>query len=122
MKNTGVSTHQTHSIPRLLAALAIAMAAFLAPRAAPAYSDLGPSPDRAAWEIFTQAISPSGAPGAKQLEFETWASDDDLYAKSPPQWPIAGAPQSPGQCKQVFDREAAKAIGFPHDANSGLYA
>ena len=109
-------TRQTCSVPRLFAALAMAVAALLAPRAASAYSDIGQSPDMVAWEIFAQAVASSGAPGAKQLEFETWASEDDLYGKSPPQWPISGAPQSPGQCKQFFDRDAAKAIGFPDDS------
>jgi hypothetical protein len=105
-------TVRTHSILRILA-LAILAAA---PRAACGYEDEGPSPDMAAWEIFVGAVAPSGASGEKQLEFETWASDDDLYGRSPPRWPPAGEPRKPGECRANFDRDAANAAGFPSGA------
>ena len=95
-----------------LCALGIALAFG---RAASAYDDRGQSPDMAAWEVFTQAVAPSGD-GGRELEFETWASNDDLYERSPPQWPAAGAEHAPAPCRQDFDRDAAKAIGFPEDA------
>jgi hypothetical protein len=104
--------HKTCSIRRLVFALAIAAAA---PSAAWAYDDRGPSPDMAAWEVFAQAVAPSGAGGANDLEFETWASDDDMFGQSPPRWPGAGEPPRLVECKGLFDRAAAKAAGFPDD-------
>jgi len=101
---------------RSIRRIAVALVTAAAPGAARAYDDKGPSPDMTAWEIFTQAVAPSGAPGAKQLEFETWASDDDLFAASPPRWPIAGDPPRNGECKRTFDRSAAAAAGLPPDA------
>jgi hypothetical protein len=97
----------------LLRVVALALAASCS--TAWAYDDRGQSPDMAAWEIFTQAVAPSGAAGLRELEFETWASDDDLYAKSPPQWPAPGAARAVGQCRRTFDRDVAKAVGFPDD-------
>ena len=76
----------------------------------------GESSDLVAWEVFAQAMAPAGAPGSAQREFETWASDDDLYVKSPPEWPKIGAARRPPPCKQTFDREMAKAADFPTDA------
>jgi hypothetical protein len=45
----------------------------------------GQSSDMIAWEVFAQAMAPAGLPGGVQREFETWASDDDLYMRSPPE-------------------------------------
>lgn len=53
----------------------------------------GQSSDMVAWEAFVQITAPSGQPQAKKVEFETWASDDDVYAKSPAQWPAIDAPK-----------------------------
>lgn len=74
------------------------------------------------------------------MEFETWASDGDIYATTPPKWPGIDAvkrlqvsalrnfrPQHglvpfsirPGQCTQSFDKSAAKAAGFPDDGCIG---
>ena len=103
---------RNHSIPSLIVALAIGAAA---PCAALAYDDRGPSPDWAAWETFVQAVASAGVPGVKQLEFETWASDEDMYENSPPRWPAVGTPRRPGECTRTFDRAAAKAAGFPDD-------
>jgi len=94
--------------------LAFAAAIVAAPLAASAYDERGPSPDMVAWETFTQAVAPADAPGVKQLEFETWASDDDLYLASPPRWPTWDQPAR-GECKRTFDRDAARAAGFPDD-------
>src|SRR5450755_651666 len=98
-----------------IAVLGIGAAVALAPNATSAEADWGQSPDMVAWEIFAQAVASAGAPERKQLEFETWASDDDLYAKSPPQWPVIGVGPTPGACRQNFDRGAANAVGFPND-------
>ena len=35
----------------------------------------------------------SGIPGSKNVEFETWASDDDIYIANPPRWPAINAPE-----------------------------
>jgi hypothetical protein len=101
------------AVPRLAAWLALAFAAALAPVASPAYIDEGPSPELAAWEIFAQILAPAGAPGERRLEFETWASDDDLYLQSPPRWPEIGARATPGDCRHDFDHDAATAAGLP---------
>src|SRR5438105_5050230 len=49
--------------------------------------------DLIAWEEFMRITAPSGNPGVKKVEFETWATDNDIYAKSPPQWPQVDAPK-----------------------------
>jgi hypothetical protein len=103
---------QVRAVQSLVAASALVVAAL---GAAWAYDDRGPSPDLAAWEVFAQAVAPSGAPGATQLEFETWASDDDLFGQSPPHWPGVGEPPRHGECKRTFDPAAATAAGFPQD-------
>src|SRR5260370_27502182 len=101
MKRLRDPAARMRSIPRLVA-LGVALAV---PRGASAYDDRGQSPDMAAWEVFTQAVAPSGA---GELDFETWASNDDLYAKSPPQWPAVGAPRVAAPCKQTLARDAGK--------------
>jgi hypothetical protein len=71
----------------------LAFTSMLAPYAASA-DDLpwGPKTDEVAWEIFVQVVSPAGDPGANpKVEFETWASDQDIFQASPAQWPSAGA-------------------------------
>jgi hypothetical protein len=49
--------------------------------------------DLIAWEEFVRITAPSGNPGIKKVEFETWATDADIYAKSPAQWPAVDAPK-----------------------------
>src|SRR5260370_32082056 len=109
MKRLRDPAARMRSIPRLVA-LGVALAV---PCDASAYDDRGQSPDMAAWEVFTQAVAPSGA---GELEFETWSSNDDLYSKSAPQWPAVRAPPVAAPCKRTFDRHAANAVGFPDDA------
>lgn len=53
----------------------------------------GQSSDMIAWEVFAQITSNSGNPGARKVEFETWASDEDIYIKNPAQWPSIDAPK-----------------------------
>lgn len=76
----------------------------------------GQSSDRIAWETFATAMAPAGLPESAQREFETWASDEDLYIKSPPEWPELGAREPTPPCKQSFDPEMATAARFPLDA------
>jgi hypothetical protein len=99
----------------------------------------GQNSDMLAWEVFVQITAPSGNPNSTNVEFETWASDQDTYNPSP-KWPDIGAPKQlqisllgtakhgfrpaplaiePGQCKKDFDKEAAKAAGFPADGCIG---
>lgn len=66
----------------------------------------GQSSDMAAWQTFTQAVAPSGDPANHTVEFETWASDQDIYTASP-HFPVPGAP------KQLRPSLAATAVG-PH--------
>jgi hypothetical protein len=102
----------------------------------------GQSSDMIAWEVFAQISSNSGNPKAKRAEFETWASDDDIYVKSPAQWPTIDAPKRlqasvlgrvgakgptpfvfvPGQCSQpggLGPGGAAADSGFPTDGCIG---
>lgn len=46
------------------------------------------SPDEAAWWVFALMAQP--AKGAKAVEYETWASDADIYGPTPG-WPSPGA-------------------------------
>jgi hypothetical protein len=97
----------------------------------------GQSSDMVAWEVFVQVMAPSGNPQTTNVEFETWASDEDIYRKSPPQWPTVGTSKqlqasvlgverlrhglrpfviTPGQCAPPA---AASAGGFPTDGCIG---
>jgi hypothetical protein len=96
----------------------------------------GQPSDQLAWETFVQVVAPSGNPGATAVEFETWASDQDIYVApgSTPHWPTANAPKllraSPlgqthlshnlkilsvpqGSCSPPQGTAAATAAGFP---------
>lgn len=53
----------------------------------------GQHSDVIAWEEFAQITAPSGNPNAKKVEFETWASDEDIYKTSPARWPAIDAPK-----------------------------
>lgn len=53
----------------------------------------GVSSDQLAWEVVISVIAPAGAPGAKKVVFETWASDQDVYATTPAVWPPIDAPK-----------------------------
>lgn len=50
--------------------------------------------DTISWETFAQITSSSGNPATKKVEFETWASDDDIYQQNPAQWPKIDAPKT----------------------------
>ena len=92
----------------------------------------GQHSDTVAWEVFVQITAPSGNPRSTNVEFETWASDHDIYVSPQPQWPTVGAPKllqssvlgsshqaakplaiEPGQCLQNFNQNAAQQAGFP---------
>lgn len=49
----------------------------------------GQTSDQIAWLTFAQITAPSGAPNVKAAEFETWASDQDIY-QTTPVWPALG--------------------------------
>ncbi|MBW8842403.1 MAG: hypothetical protein JF608_11475 [Sphingomonadales bacterium] len=49
----------------------------------------GQTSDQIGWLTFAQIVAPSGAPNMKAAEFETWASDQDIY-QSTPVWPALG--------------------------------
>jgi hypothetical protein len=100
----------------------------------------GQPSDMVAWEVFTQITAPSGNPQATNVEFETWASDEDIYTASP-KWPTVGAAPkqlhvsllgesrqhgrrvlesiAPGQCTQNYNKQAAAAAKFPADGCIG---
>ena len=52
----------------------------------------GQSSDMAAWQTFTLAVAPSGNPASHTVEFETWASDQDIYTAQP-HFPAPGTPK-----------------------------
>jgi hypothetical protein len=95
----------------------------------------GQQSDMIAWEVFVQVTAPNGNPQSPGVEFETWASDQDIYQARPPQWPAVGAPKqlqlqvsalgrarhglrmqavvSPSQCEPPQGKQAAKDAKFP---------
>ncbi|MGD0334756.1 MAG: hypothetical protein ABSA90_16100 [Xanthobacteraceae bacterium] len=99
----------------------------------------GQRSDMLAWETFVQIVAPAGDQQNTNVEFETWASDEDIYAASP-HWPSVGTakqlqvsalgtvrhgvvvrPQiiAPSQCTQDYDKQVAQAAGFPADGCIG---
>ena len=53
----------------------------------------GAHTDFIAWEEFVRITAPSGNPQQHKVEFETWATDEDIYVKNPAQWPGLDAPK-----------------------------
>jgi hypothetical protein len=53
----------------------------------------GQQSDMVSWEVFAQITGASGNPKVKKVEFETWASDDDIYKENPARWPTIDAPK-----------------------------
>ncbi|HEX6375684.1 MAG TPA: hypothetical protein VFZ91_08175 [Allosphingosinicella sp.] len=119
-----------------------AAAAFLAGTCAWALSPplpWGQSPDMVGWETFVQVVAPSGNAN-NDVEFETWASDEDIYTTNP-QWPTVNAPKklqhsllgaaglrhgqttltvpSPSDCNPPHGKAAAAAAKFPAGACIG---
>jgi hypothetical protein len=98
----------------------------------------GQQSDMVAWETFVQIVAPAGQPQDTNVEFETWATDEDIYTRSP-HWPSLGAakqlqvsaleairhgtarPQiiTPSECTQSYDKQVAQAAGFPADGCIG---
>lgn len=97
----------------------------------------GQHSDMVAWEVFAQITAPSGNPQSAGVEFESWASNEDIYTQSP-KWPAIGAPKSlqvsglanvhrgarpelinPSQCVQDYNQAEAKAAGFPQNGCIG---
>jgi hypothetical protein len=99
----------------------------------------GQNPDMLAWQTFVQVVAPAGNPQNTNVEFETWASDQDIYTDNP-QWPGTNPtktltisalgnshlrpgllPQvvTPGQCGKPGDPAVAKQAGFPADGCIG---
>ena len=52
----------------------------------------GQSSDMAAWQTFSLMVAPSGNPANHTVEFETWASDQDIYTAQP-HFPAPGTPK-----------------------------
>jgi hypothetical protein len=52
----------------------------------------GQSSDMIGWSEFARITAPSGQ--VKKVEFETWASDFDIYAKNPARWPAVNEPKA----------------------------
>jgi len=82
----------------------------------------GQSSDMAAWQTFSQVVAPSGNPANHTVEFETWASDQDIYTAQP-HFPAPGTPKqlqpsraapggphslviTPNECFKPFDAQA----------------
>ncbi|WP_316192479.1 MULTISPECIES: hypothetical protein [unclassified Bradyrhizobium] len=76
---------------RLLFALALGLASLDGPSAFAQGANLpwGQQSDQVGWETFVLVTAPSGIPGSQNVEFETWATDEDLYLTNPPKWPAA---------------------------------
>jgi hypothetical protein len=90
--------------------------------------------DEMAWQVFVQMTAPVA--GAKEVRFEDWASDSDLYGAGGPKWPAASTAKrlqrsigatasarpaimqvaSPADCARPKDGAAGN---FPKDACIG---
>jgi hypothetical protein len=79
-------------LPRLIGLAAVMAACAGSATAADQTLPWGESSDMAAWQIFTQAVAPSGNPTNHTVELETWATDQDIYTAEP-HWPAPGAPK-----------------------------
>jgi hypothetical protein len=104
----------------------------------------GQQSDMVSWETFAQVTAASGNPKVKRVEFETWASDEDIYTQNPARWPGIDAPKqlrasalgekrverpirpfvfAPGSCNQPQGMppigDAGKDSGFPAGACIG---
>src|SRR5579859_627073 len=44
----------------------------------------GQSSDMIGWQTLAQLMAPAGDPTGNNVEFETWATDEDVYQSSPP--------------------------------------
>ena len=67
----------------------------------------GQSSDMVGWTEFARITAPSGQP--KKVEFETWATDEDIYVKNPAVWPTVNQPkvlQSSALARAHLDRAA----------------
>jgi hypothetical protein len=92
----------------------------------------GQPSDMVAWEVFVQITAPAGNPQTTNVEFETWASDEDIYRTNPPKWPNVGTTKqlqlsalgtalhgirpsvvAPGDCNAPSNANEAKAAGMP---------
>lgn len=118
------------------------LVAFLLTASSAAFGQGSPLPwgqqsDMLAWQTFVQVVAPAGNPQNANVEFETWASDQNIYTLTP-QWPGAGAAKQlqasalrnvhrsitpqvilPSQCIQDYDKQVAKEAGFPADGCIG---
>jgi hypothetical protein len=96
--------------------------------------------DQIGWETFAQIMAPAGNPKTTNVEFETWASDDDIYGSAGPHWPLVGAAKvlhasqlgaalaphpirvqviNPADCVQNYSKTTAAAAHFPKDGCIG---
>lgn len=71
----------------------------------------GQTSDQIAWLTFAQIVAPSGAPNVKAAEFETWASDQDIY-QATPVWPSLGTAKK-------LQTSVLRTAGFLHGAVKG---
>jgi hypothetical protein len=53
----------------------------------------GQSTDSIAWETLAAIAAPAGNPTTHTVEFETWASDQDIYEAAKPHWPVVNGPK-----------------------------
>jgi hypothetical protein len=53
----------------------------------------GQSSDQVGWETFALVTAPAGIAGSNDVEFETWATDEDIYLTTPPRWPVSPSPK-----------------------------
>jgi hypothetical protein len=72
----------------------------------------GQTADEVAWQSFAQIMAPSGNPQTKDVEFETWASDEDIYTATP-QWPVQG-PNAPSKAKRLHQSVLGAAGRLEH--------
>jgi hypothetical protein len=78
-----------------MAAGAVTLAALAAGQASAQGEQLpwGQSSDMVAWQTLAQLMAPTGNPSTHTVEFETWATDKEIYQSTKPHWPVPGTPK-----------------------------
>jgi hypothetical protein len=120
----------------LVAAAIVALAALSGGQAS-AQGELlpwGQSSDMVAWQTLSQLMAPAGNPTTHTVEFETWASDKDVYQSATPHWPLPGTPKqlqmsALGSFEAISDLHAAprpdvispNTCGKPANGNPGNF-
>lgn len=81
----------------------------------------GQSTDMIAWQTLTQIVAPAGNPANHKVEFETWASDRDIYQTRTPHWPTVDTPKTlqPSALRAETGGAGMHSLALPAGDNCG---